>query len=533
MPTYLMAIDLGTGSARAVVFDALGRQVDSASREWTHHPEPGVPGSQVFDTARNWELICECVREVLNGGRVAPSDVVGVSTTSMREGIVLLDSEGREIWACPNVDARASSEALELVKSGRARQIYDIAGDWVSITSPARLLWIRTNAPDVLERASRLVMLSDWALYRLCGRLVTDPSAGSSSGMFDLSRRTWSHEIVDLLDLSPGILPEVIDPGTVIGAVTDAAGAATGLVAGTPVVVGGADTQLALIGIGASDPDSATVIGGSFWQATSLESTPVVDPHARLRTLCHTVPGEWMIEGIGFYCGIAMRWFRDAFCDSEKAEAVERGVDAYAVMEERASTVPPGSDGVMAIFSNAMEAKRWAQASPGFLQFTIDGPQPTGRAHCIRALQEATAYATRQHIEIIEEVVGRTVNRLVFTGGAAKGFLWPQILADVAGRPVDVPVVKESTALGAAVYAGIGVGVFTDATSAIAESSRVERTYEPDNASTRRYDLHYDHWRRLYPEMLGLTERGLLRPMWWPAGAEPPPDPLAWAGPEL
>jgi autoinducer-2 kinase len=524
---YLMAIDLGTGSTRAVIFDETGLQVASAQREWSHRPEPGAPGSQVFDTAMNWRLICECVREVLETSDIPARDIAAVSTTSMREGIVLFDSDGREIWGCPNVDARAGAEAAELIRSSRARDIYDRAGDWVSITSPARLMWIRNHAPDVFDGAARLGMLSDWALYRLSGRLVTDPSAGSSSGMFDLSERTWSSEIADWVGVSPAIFPEVVDSGTPIGGVTAAAAAETGLAEGTPVVVGGADTQMALVGMGARDPNTVTVIGGSFWQATSLEETPVIDPEARLRTLCHAAPGLWMIEGIGFYCGIAMRWFRDAFCDAERAEASARGVDPYGVMEEVASKVPPGSGGVVAVFSNAMDAKRWVQASPGFLQFSVDSPEPTGRAHCIRALEEATAYATRSHVEIIEGVVGREIRRAVFTGGAAQGFLWPQILADVLGIPVDVPVVKESTALGAAISAGIGVGVFRD--HADARPAAIERTYEPAPQVHRVYTQHYEHWRRLYPELVGLTERGLLRPMWWPAGVPAPPDPLETA----
>lgn len=522
---YLMAIDLGTGSARAVIFDGTGRQVASAHREWSHHPEPGVSGSQVFDTRQNWRLIAECTREVLARSGVSPDAIRAVSATSMREGMVLFDDEGDEIWACPNVDARAAAEATELVESDRARGIYDRAGDWVSITSPARLMWIRNNAPDVFERTARLGMLSDWALYRLCGRLVTDPSVGSSSGMFDLANRTWSREIADWIGVSPSIFPEVVDSGTMVGAVSAIAAEETGLAEGTQVVVGGGDTQMALVGIGSRDPNTVTVIGGSFWQTTSLEDRPVVDPEARLRTLCHATPDRWMIEGIGFYCGISMRWFRDAFCEPEMAEAHARGVDPYVVMEERASNVPAGSDGVVAIFSNVMDAKRWVQATPGFLQFSLDPPHASTRAHCIRALEEATAYATRRHIEIIEEVVGREMSRILFSGGAAQGVLWPQILADVSGLPVDVPIVKESTALGAAICAGIATSMFDDVQAT--SFGGVERTYQPDHNTHRVYNKHYQRWQRLYPELLDLTEKGLLRPMWWPAGVTPPPDLLA------
>ena len=111
----------------------------------------------------------------------------------------------------------------------------------------------------------------------------------------------------------------MVEPGTVVGAVTAEAAAVTGLREGTPVIAGGADTQLGLVGIGITEPGAFTVVGGSFWQHTIILDRPLIDPGARLRTLCHTVPGRWMMEGIGFYCGIVMRWFRDAFCEREKA----------------------------------------------------------------------------------------------------------------------------------------------------------------------------------------------------------------------
>src|SRR4029077_3457631 len=110
------------------------------------------------------------------------------------------------------------------------------------------------------------------------------------------------------------------------------------------VVVGGADTQLGLLGIGVTDPGRFTIVGGSFWQHTMVLDQPLVDPEARLRTLCHVTPGLWMIEGIGFYCGLVMRWFRDAFCELEQAQATDEGVDVYTVMERKASAVPPGSN---------------------------------------------------------------------------------------------------------------------------------------------------------------------------------------------
>jgi autoinducer 2 (AI-2) kinase len=195
-------------------------------------------------------------------------------------------------------------------------------------------------------------------------------------------------------------------------------------------------------------------------------------------------------------------------------------------MEEAAGRVPPGSDGVIAIFSNVMDVKRWVQASPSFLQFDVDRPAASNRVACIRALEEQAAYSARGHLRIIEELTGRAYSEIVFTGGAAKGPLWSQIVADVLGVAVRVPVIKESTALGAAIYAGLGAAVYDDLASVVERLVRFERTFEPDPAARAAYDDRYASWRELYARILGLSEAGLLRPMWWPAGADP-------ASPEL
>jgi autoinducer-2 kinase len=513
----LLAIDAGTGSLRAVLFDLEGHQVGLSQTEYSHPELPGVPGSQVFDTERNWQLVCECTRRVLDG--VSPDAIKAVSATSMREGMVLYDSRGREIWACPNVDGRAGAEATELVASGAAQEIYERAGDWVAITAPARFLWIARHEPEVFAAIAHVGMLGDWVLTKLSGEFVTDPSLGSSSGMFELAERDWSDRILELCGLDRSPFPPVVDPGTVIGGVTDLAAQQTGLQPGTPVVVGGADTQLSLLGIGVTEPRRVTIVGGSFWQSTVVLDEGLVDPQARLRTLCHTVPGRWMMEGIGFWCGIVLRWFRDAFCELEAVEAARNGEDAYAVMERKAAAVPPGSNGVWGIFSNIMQANRWVHASPGFLGFDVSNPARAGRLDCVRAIEESASYVARGHVQIIEELARTKVEEAILTGGAANGILWPQIVADTLGIPIRIPVIKESTALGAAIYAGVGAGLFDDAAGTAVRVVRFERCHEPDEARAATYRALYDQWLELYAKSLELAEAGLARPLWRAAGA--------------
>jgi len=516
--SYLLAIDAGTGSCRALLFSEKGEQVTASLREWTHREPPDAPGGQDFDVAENWLLIGACVQDALRAAGATGADVAAVAATSMREGIVLYDEAGREIWACPNVDSRSATEATELIAEGAADRIYQVSGDWVSITAPARLRWLARHRPEILAAARGMGMLSDWIATRLSGVLATEPSCGSSSGMFSLAERTWSADIAQICGIDASVLPTVTDPGTIIGTVTRRAAEETGLREGTPVVAGGADTQLGLLGAGAR-PNEYTVVAGTFWQNTILLDRPLIDPKTRLRTLCHVIPGQWMLEGIGFYCGMSMRWFRDAFCEAEVAVARERGVDPYVVMEETASAAPPGSGGVLAIMSNLMNARRWVHAAPSFLGFDLSDPAQSGRGACVRAIEEAAAYVTRGHRDIITELTGTAFTDLVFTGGAAKGTLWPQIIADVTGLPVHVPVVKESSALGAAICAGAGAGIYGGLTDLEADLRARSATFEPSSVAVGVYDERYVTWRQVYERMLGMCDDGMLSPLWRAAGA--------------
>jgi autoinducer 2 (AI-2) kinase len=514
----LLAIDVGTGSGRAALFDAAGHQLAITAREYAHRPEPGIDGSQVFDTSSNWKLICDCIREVLADAPGGPDAVRAVSTTSMREGMVLWDQRGEEIWACPNVDSRASQEAAALIRSGAAEEIYSHGGDWVAITAPARFAWLARHKPNIFDSIARVGMLGDWVLTRLCGEYATDPSLGSSSGMFDLADRRWSESVIDLVGVRPTAFPPVREPGTVVGGVTSRAAEATGLRAGTPCVVGGADTQLGLVGIGVVEPHRFTIVGGSFWQQTMVLDRPLIDAKGRLRTLCHAAPARWMIEGIGFYSGLTMRWFRDAFCEADKRLARERNLDVYDLLASEAALVPAGSNGVLGIFSNVMEARHWVHASPAFVQFDITDPEHSGKKECIRAIHEAAAYVSRGHLEIIEEITGDAIDDVVFTGGAAEGALWPQILADVLGLPVRIPSIKESTALGAALCAGVGAGLHASLAAA-GELARFDRTVEPSVDAVERYGELYPQWRTVYARMLEIADTGVVRPMWRAAGS--------------
>lgn len=516
MSDVFLAIDAGTGSARALAFDADGRLIAQAGREWIHHAVAGHPGGTAFDTTAGWSAIAGAVAEVvrrLDGRRVA-----AVAASSMREGFVLYDAAGRELWACPNTDGRARREAAELVEQGVADEIFRVAGDWVSITAPARLRWLARHQPDVLADARHLGMLSDWVTTRLTGTFATDPTAGSSSALFDLRSRSWSTDLAGLVGVEAAILPDVVECGTVVGAVTDEAAAATGLPAGTPVVTGGADTQLALHGI-AARPGVPTIVAGTFWQTTAIVDEPLVDPERRLRTLCHVDPGQWMIEGIGFLSGLAMRWFRDAMCPDAAAAGIAAGTSAFAVMEKWAAAVPAGSNGIVATMANVMQADAWHQAAPAFIGFDINDARASSRGAFVRAIEESAAIVAAAHLDVLAALTdGRAASEgsVTFTGGSSAGALWPRVIAGVTGLQTRVTPAPEASAYGAARLAAQGVQATLPP---MAEPDRVVRA---DAAEHDAYREISSRWHRVYRDVLSISGDD-LPPLFTPPGAARPP----------
>ncbi|MDX8454263.1 FGGY family carbohydrate kinase [Mesorhizobium sp. VK9D] len=516
MGRYVLAIDAGTGSGRAIVYDLKGAIVSLAQEEWSHPAVPDVPGGFDFAAEVNGALVDRVIGKAIHEANLSSSEIAAVSTTSMREGVVLYDAAGTVLWACPNVDARAQAEANELVREGIAQKIYETAGDWVSITAPARLKWLQKRHPDLASRARHIGLISDWLATRLTGTYYTEPSVGSSSALFDLSKRSWSMELVEAIGLDPAIMPPVVEPGTVVGRVMTAAAQRCGLAAGTPVIAGGADTQLALFGLGRRAGD-ATLVGGSFWQTTILANKPLIDPKRSPRTLCHVQPGEWMVEGIGFLTGFSMRWLRDAFVlpllpASERSKAFQR-------MEELATAVPPGCEGVYATMANPMQADRWLHPAPGFLGFNINRAD-VGIGAATRGIMEAGAFIAHDHLKTLKALSGYSFERIQFTGGSSQGALWPQIIADVFGLPVDIPVVKETTALGCAMLAAVGAGLFKTLDEAVsAMASPVERQIEPAPEKHEAYSSLERQWMALNGEITKIANRGLVEPLWRPAGA--------------
>lgn len=510
-----MTIDAGTGSGRAIIFDAKGNQIALSQKEWSHLSEPGVASSMSFDYGANWTLLSTCIKDAIEKSGLHPKAIKAVTATSMREGIVLYDKEKQECFAVANVDARADKEVAELKSAFPAyeKEFYDLSGQTFALGALPRLLWVKKNRPAIYEKTRHISMISDWVLAKLSGEIATDPSNGGTTGIFSLERRNWETSMAAKVGLAADIFPPVLEPGEILGTVTRAAAEATGLSSETLVVMGGGDVQLGSAGLGVVNAGDTAILGGTFWQQIVNIDHAGVHPDMDIRVNPHVIPGLNQAEGITFFSGLVMRWFRDVFCDLEKLEAQQRGIDTYTVLEEKAKHVPVGSNGILPIFSDAMHYGKWYHAAPSLLNLNID-PAVASKAAIFRSLEENAAIVSTINLEKIARFTGVSSDTIVFAGGASKGELWCQILSDVTGKEIKVPKVTEATALGGAFACGVATKEYANLSEAARNLVHWERRYEPDFIHTTLYKEIQEKFKKAYAAQLKLVDEGVTDSMW-------------------
>jgi len=510
---YLMAIDAGTGSIRAVLFDTKGNQIGMSQQEWIHLEEEGVANSMSFDFTKNWELTCECISDVIVKSKIDANDILALSATSMREGIVLYDKDGNELWGVANVDARASNEVKYLKENfdGIEEEFYQISGQTFALGALPRLLWLKNNRQDIYEKVSSISMIGDWILAKLSGVIATDPSNGGTTGIFSLTSRDWDKTMAKRVGLKDDIFVPCYEVGTIIGDVTSKASKQTKLSTTTKVVTGGGDVQLGSAGLGIVEENQVAILGGSFWQqVVNIKSSTKPPQDMSIRVNPHVVDGLSQAEGITFFSGLVMRWFRDTFCEMEKLEAKDMGVDVYEILEKKASKVAVGSNGIIPIFSDVMKYGKWYHASPSFLNLTLE----TTKAEMFRSLEENSAIVSAINLENIQKFSGVEFDEVVFAGGASKGALWSQILADVLGKNVKIPKVTEATALGAVMSAGVGAGIYSSIVDASKELVVWDKTYKPNMDNHKLYQDIKEKFQIAYKKQLELVDENITTSMW-------------------
>jgi autoinducer 2 (AI-2) kinase len=510
---YLLGIDFGTSGGKCLITDFKGNEKARTFKEWWYHaPEELKPYAREFNADEFWRFISDAVREALRKARVPTGKVVGVSSSSLRQGIVLLDADGKELYAGPNIDARGALAQDKITNTFGESGMFDITGQGpMVICAPARLLWFKENKPEVYNKFRHMLMVNDWILYRLSGVYASERSCASSSAFLDVMKRAWSDKVCQELELPDEILPDLYTSGERIGEVTEQASKETGLAEGTAVVTGGGDSMLGLLGTAAVDDYDTTVIGGTTSMLQTVLSKPLIDSERRIPTSCHVIPGKWVIEANAGMTGKVYDWLRLAL---SKATATGKPSDRsqeldFKHMDELAVQVPPGSDNMYAILgSEVMDLKKIETIRSGMFLFPPPANPmtvtPMDARHMIRATIENMACALHGNKLVIEGVIGRKLEKLKATGGLSKGRIWVQTLADVSEIPVETFKLKEGSLLGCAICAATGVGEYKSLEEASRNMVQLETTLEPNKETRDVYQSYYERWRELYDKIVSL-----------------------------
>src|SRR5659263_123054 len=277
----VMALDVGGGSGRCLVLNVGDGSLFTAKREWSHTTAPGT-GGLGYDLDLNdiWRKLGDASREALERSGARPSEVTCIAATSMRNTTVVLGSEGDVLLATPNQDARALGESFEWA-AREGKDVYEKGGHWPSpLFTGSRLLWMRANAPERLDKASVVLSLSDWVGLQLGGRPHAERSQAGETLLFDLEKRDWDDGLITSNGFYRGLFPDCVDAGTVVGTLSKAAASQMGLIEGIPIAAAGADTQCGLLGAGAVSAGDIGVIAGIAYSArANIEQISAVVGH--------------------------------------------------------------------------------------------------------------------------------------------------------------------------------------------------------------------------------------------------------------
>ncbi|PYS81932.1 MAG: xylulokinase [Acidobacteria bacterium] len=506
-----LGIDVGTGGSRAVLTDASGQVVASATIE--HEPFASPRAGWAEQDARDWwRASAAAVREVLSGGAASAEEVGCVGLSGQMHGSVLLDERGEVlrpalIWCDQRTDAQCRSITERV---GAARIIELTSNPALTGFTLPKLLWVREQEPDVWARVRSVLLPKDYVRLRLTGERATDVADASGTLLFDVAGRRWSREMLDAAGIDERLLPRVFESPEVTGHVTAEGAAATGLREGTPIVAGAGDQAAGAVGMGIVRPGAVSATIGTSGVVFAATDKPSLDAGGRVHTFCHAVPGRWHVMGVTQGAGLSLRWFRERFgARGGTAQGVSDGTalresgDPYDLLCDEAAGAPPGSDGVL--WAPYLMGERTPHLDPHARAALTGLTASHTRAHVVRAILEGVAFSLRDTFEIFAEM-GVPVETIRLGGGGARSALWRQIQADVYGRAVETVEAEEGAAYGAALLAGVGAGAWPSVDAACEAVVRVASATEPDADVSRLLARQYGRFRALYPALRAIAE---------------------------
>ncbi|MGQ9841058.1 MAG: FGGY-family carbohydrate kinase [Anaerolineae bacterium] len=509
----ILAIDSGTQSVRALVFDLQGNLLAKARVPVTPYVSP-QPGWAENDPDMYWDALCQACQSLWRQAEATGKPaglrgrVAGVALTTQRSTVINVDGAGRPLRpAIVWLDQRRT-EGLKPVGGlwGLAFALTGMRETVAYLQAEAEANWIRTHQPEVWARTHKYLFLSGYLTYRLTGRFVDSVGCQVGYVPFDYKKLRWAgrHDWKwQAVPMSPDLLPELVQPAGRLGEIAEAAAAATGIPAGLPLIAAAADKACEVIGAGCLEPHIGCLSYGTTATINTthyryVEVIPLIPPYPA------AVPGAYSLE-IQVYRGFWMvSWFKEQFGHLEQHLAEEQGLEPEMLLEELVSQAPPGAMGLVL-------QPYW---SPGL---KLPGPEAKGaiigfgavhtRAHVYRAILEGLAYALREGKERTEKRSGTPITELRVAGGGSQSDAAMQLTADIFNLPAARPHLYETSGLGAALAAAVGLKLHPDFPAAVREMTRVSRVFEPNPANRALYDgLYHQVYKKMYRRLRPLYE---------------------------
>lgn len=463
MERYLLAHDLGTSGNKATLFSEHGILINSTFCPYEAHY---FHDTWVEENPSDWwNAVCSTTKELLLESDIPATQIAAVSFSGQMLGCLCVDKKGTPlrpsiIWA----DQRATEQSQKLEEHISQWDFYHITGHRNTASyGMQKLMWVKQHEPEIYEQTYKTLNAKDYIVFKLTGNFCTDYSDGNSNGCYNLLEWKWSEELISYAGLDPEKFPDLKPSTYNAGGITKKAAKETGLMEGTPVIIGGGDGVATSIGAGSVIPGKTyCCLGTSAWITTTSEK-PIFDEQMRTVTWAHMIPGLYAPNGTMQYAAGAYSWIKNTICKIESYYASLHHSSPYDYMNEEAEKSPAGANGVLFLpYLLGERAPRWdSEAKGAFLGLK---PENT-RNDLLRSVLEGVTINLSFVLDILRLHV--PIQEITILGGGAKGSIWRQIMADVFDIPITVPLLlDEAGSMGAAITAGVGTGIFKDFTSA-------------------------------------------------------------------
>ncbi|MCL4204905.1 MAG: FGGY-family carbohydrate kinase [Pirellulaceae bacterium] len=464
MPDILLAHDLGTGGNKASLYDAQGRLLEAAFVPYdTEYPQAGWHEQRPEDW---WRAVVQSTRQLLASGGVDPRSIRGMALSGHSLGCVPLDAGGRllrpstPIWS----DKRPVAQARRFFARIDPVQWYRLTGNGfpASHYTVFKTLWYRDHEPELFAAVDKIIGTKDYINYRLTGRIATDYSYASGSGLYDLLGWDYSQELLDAAELPRKIFPEIVPSTAILGSLTAEAADALGLPRQTSVACGGVDNSCMALGAGCvGEGQVYASLGSSMWIAVS-SSRPLLDDTVKPYVFTHVVPDSYASAVAIFSGGTSLRWVRDQLCRNLVQQAASDNDDPYERMTALAEQSPVGSRRLL--FNPSLAGGSSLEPSADLRGAFLGLDLKHSQADVIRSTLEGIALNLRLALDELRQL-NPVADEMIVVGGGSRSSLWRQILADALEIDIlKTNVGQEAGSLGAAAVAAVASGLWTDFT---------------------------------------------------------------------